>query len=238
MDINRRNFLVKSGAAVVAGAAMAALPASSVAQAAAVAAAASPLMVKAKPLPFDPQKIKGISEKLLISHHGNNYTGAVNRLNTIREQLLELNWDTAPGYIINGLKREEMIAVNSTHYHEMYFAGLGGDGPPAGQLAARISKHFGSYEAWRRQFVATGKALAGGSGWVTLSYDTRDGTLFNTWSADHAMGFVGGRPILVMDMYEHAYHMDYGAKAADYVTAYMNNINWKNAETLLAEITV
>ena len=87
-----------------------------------------------KPLPFDPNTIKGLSEKLLVSHYENNYSGAVRRLNTLTTQLAELDFSKAPVFVINGLKREELIAANSMILHELYFDGLGGDGAPSGAL--------------------------------------------------------------------------------------------------------
>ena len=104
-----------------------------------------------KPLPFDPKKIKGLSEKLLVSHYDNNYTGAVKRLNAIVEQLAGLDYAKAPGFLVNA------------------------------------------------------------------------------WAADHTTTLAAGQPILVLDMYEHAYHMDYGAKAAAYVDVFMKTIHWENA---------
>lgn len=183
-----------------------------------------------KPLPFDPQKIKGMSEKILVSHYENNYTGAVRRLNAITDQLASLDFDKAPVFMINGLKREELIAANSMILHEVYFAGLGEPNQPTGGLAEAIARDFGSLERWRSQFVAMGKALGGGSGWVLLTYSPRDKRLINAWASDHTTTLAGGHPILALDMYEHAYHMDFGAKAADYVTASMGAINWANAE--------
>jgi superoxide dismutase, Fe-Mn family len=188
-----------------------------------------------KPLPFDPQKIKGLSEKILISHYENNYGGAVKRLNTIAGQLASLDYEKAPGYVINGLKREELIALNSMILHEFYFAGLGEQNQPGAKLAEAIAHDFGSMERWRSEFVAMGKAQGGGSGWVILSYSPRDRRLINAWAADHTTTVAGGEPVLVLDMYEHAYQMDFGAKAADYVTTVMGTINWSNADRLFAQ---
>jgi superoxide dismutase, Fe-Mn family len=178
-------------------------------------------------LPFDPAALGGLSSKLLTSHHQNNYGGAVKRLNAIRTQLAATSFATAPGFQLNGLKREELIATNSMLLHELYFAGLGGDGvtmEPAMDLALTAS--FGSVERWREEFVAMGRALGGGSGWVLLTFQPREGTLVNQWCADHTHGLAGGVPLLALDMYEHAYHLDYGAAAAAYVDAFMQNIDW------------
>jgi len=179
-----------------------------------------------KPLPFDPKKLSGISEKLIVSHHDNNYAGAVKRLNAITAQLASLDWATVPTFTINGLKREELIATNSMILHEHYFNALGGSGDLTGALAQAITRDFGSVARWKAEFAAMGKAEGGGSGWVILNYSPRDKRLINAWAADHTTTLAGGRPLLVLDMYEHAYHMDYGAKAAAYVDAYMASIRW------------
>jgi superoxide dismutase, Fe-Mn family len=187
---------------------------------------------QAKPLSLDPKSIKGISEKVLVSHYENNYVGAVKRLNAIGTQLAELDFAKAPNFMINGLKREELIAANSMILHEIYFDGLGGGTGPSGALAEAIARDFGSVERWHTEFAAMGKAEGGGSGWVILSYSPRDKRLVNQWAADHTTTLAGGRPVLVLDMYEHAYHMDYGAAAARYVDIYMEAIRWDNAAKL------
>ena len=138
-----------------------------------------------KPLPFDPQQIKGLSEKILISHYENNYGGAVKRLNAIADQLATLDYDKAPGFLINGLKREELIAANSMILHELYFNGLGEANQPGAALETAIARDFGSMDRWRSEFVAMGKAQGGGSGWVILTYSPRDKRLVNAWAADH-----------------------------------------------------
>src|SRR5947209_4774533 len=185
-----------------------------------------------KKLPFDPAKVKGLSEKLLVSHYENNYSGAVKRLNAITAQLASLDVAAAPVFVVNGLKREELIAANSMIIHELYFDGLAGEGDPTGALAEAMVRDFGSLARWKAEFAATGKALGGGSGWVLLSYSPHDKRLINTWAADHTMTLAGGRPILALDMYEHAYQMDYGARAAAYVDSFMQGIRWSNAQSL------
>lgn len=177
--------------------------------------------------PFDLAALRGLSPGLVTSHHQNNYGGAVKRLNAIRAQLATTAFATAPGYLLNGLKREELIAGNSMLLHELYFGCLGGDGvtmEPAMKLALDAS--FDSFERWREEFVACAKALGGGSGWVLLMFQPREGTLLNQWAADHTQAVAGGVPILALDMYEHAYHLDYGAAAGAYVEAFMGNIAW------------
>src|SRR5262245_39994100 len=187
-----------------------------------------------KPLGCDPQRVKGMSEKLIVSHYENNYGGAVKRLNLITEQLLSIDFDTAPNYLINGLKREELIATNSMILHELFFDGLGEESAPGKDLAAGLRRDFGSVGRWRSEFIAMGKALGGGSGWVLLSWSPHKKKLVNQWAADHCHTLAGGQPILALDMYEHSYHIDYGAKAATYVDMFMTAIRWKNADKLFA----
>ncbi len=188
-----------------------------------------------KPLSCVPAKLKGLSEQLIVSHYENNYGGAVKRLNAITEQLESLDFATAPVFLINGLKREELIASNSMILHELYFDGFGNRGEPDKNLQGALVRDFGSLERWQTQFAAMGKALGGGSGWVLLTYSRRDKKLINQWAADHTCSLAGGSPILALDMYEHSYHIDYGAKAAAYVDAFMQNLNWENVSTLYSQ---
>jgi len=190
---------------------------------------AQPTAFEPKPLPFDPKGVAGLSEKLLVSHHDNNYVGAVRRLGQIRAEIGGLDMATAPGYRLNGLKREELIAWNSMILHELYFAGLGAAAGPGPKLAQALERDFGSHDKWAAEFSAMGKALGGGSGWVLLTFSRHDGRLVNTWAADHTMTLADGEPILALDMYEHAYAMDYGARAAGYVDAFMKAMTWAEA---------
>ncbi len=222
--------LVLGGAAVL-GAAFA----TAAAQPAAQSAPGMSFAPKPAPLPFDPKAVPGLSEKLLRSHYDNNYTGAVNRLGAISAQFASLDPSTAPGFQVNGLKREELIAWNSMILHELYFAGLGASTRPGPALASMIERDFGSDGRWRAEFAGMGKALGGGSGWVILTWSHRDQRLVNQWAADHTMTLAGSTPILVLDMYEHAYAMDYGAKAAAYVDAFMAATNWTSADAVFAK---
>jgi superoxide dismutase, Fe-Mn family len=183
-----------------------------------------------KSLSCDPNRIRGMSERMIISHYENNYGGAVKRLNLIDEKLAELDYASAPGFLVNGLKREQLIATNSMILHEVFFASLGDDSEPAVSLKDALARDFGSYDRWRAEFVAMGKALGGGSGWVLLTWSPRDRKLTNQWASDHCHTMAGATPILALDMYEHSYHIDYGAKAANYVDVFMAAINWPAAE--------
>ena len=191
-----------------------------------------------KPLSCDPSKLNGLSEKIIVSHYENNYGGAVKRLNAIAEQWAGLDCASAPVFVINGLKREELIAYNSMVLHELYFDSLGSGVGPSGKLYEALVRDFGSYERWNSQFTAMGKAQAGGSGWVLLTYSARDNKLINQWAADHTNLLADAVPLLALDMYEHSYHMDYGAKAAAYVDAFMDNIRWENVARLYHRASV
>jgi superoxide dismutase, Fe-Mn family len=185
-----------------------------------------------KTLSCNPGKLKGLSEKLIVSHYENNYGGAVKRLNAITAQLESLDFASAPVFMINGLKREELIATNSMILHELYFDSLGAESQPDGDLRGALARDFGNVEKWQIQFAAMGKTLGGGSGWVLLTYSHRDKKLVNQWAADHTCCLAGSTPVLALDMYEHSYHIDYGAKAAAYVDTFMININWENVSDL------
>src|SRR6059036_4377662 len=117
-----------------------------------------------KPLSCNPTQLKGLSEKLIVSHYENNYGGAVKRLNAITAQLDSLDFATAPVFLINGLKREELIASNSMILHELYFDGLGSESEPGKDLRSALVRDFGTLERWQTEFSAMGKALGGGSG--------------------------------------------------------------------------
>jgi Fe-Mn family superoxide dismutase len=189
-----------------------------------------------KPLSCNPGAIAGMSEKIIVSHWENNYSGAVKRLNAIEAQLAGLDWPNTPIFVINGLKREQMVAMNSMLLHEVFFDSLGASEPSAA-LKMRLEADFGSLNRWAAQFAAMGKALGGGSGWVLLAWSPRDGKLVNTWAADHTGNVAGATPLLALDMYEHSYHMDFGAKAGAYVDAFMNNLNLAAASAKLAALT-
>ena len=158
------------------------------------------------------------------------------RLNAITAQLADLDFASAPVFVINGLKREELVAANSMILHEIFFASLGSESEPEGELRDALARDFGSIDGWRAEFSAMGKAQGGGSGWVLLTWSPRDRKLVNQWAMDHTTTLAGGQPILALDMYEHSYHMDYGARAAAYVDVFMAAINWPNVGRAYAEL--
>ena len=179
------------------------------------------------PLFCRPWTLNGITPRLIESHYEGNYGSALRRLNAITEELEALDPTSTSAEVVSRLKRDEAAMLNSTLLHELYFASLGGDGRAVPEtMAAALARDFGSTDRWRREFIALAEALAGGSGWVLLTYVPRDGRLINQSGADHGQSIAGGIPILAIDMYEHAYHIDFGANASAYVAAFMRNIDW------------
>lgn len=180
------------------------------------------------PLPFDPAKLTGISETIIVSHWENNYKGAIRNLNAIEKQLDTLARDSSSLAAVYGaLKREESLRTGSMILHEKYFGNLGGDGQAQGAVLKAIQEAYGDYTLWEADFKKTAAALGGGSGWVVLTYNLHNGELHNYWSWDHMHNVTAGYPLLVLDMYEHAYHLDYGAAAAKYIDAFLLNVNWE-----------
>ena len=184
------------------------------------------MQYKLAPIYCRPWILNGLSKHLIESHYENDYGGALRKLNAVTEQLASLDYAATPLHVVNGLKREELTALNSTLLHELYFASLGGDGKPTAAIAAVLARDFGSVDRWRREFVTMASGLTGGSGWALLVYVPRDRRLLNQCAADHGDAVVGGIPILALDMYEHAFHIDFGANATAYIEAFMRNLDW------------
>jgi Fe-Mn family superoxide dismutase len=180
------------------------------------------------PLFCRPWTLNGITPRLIESHYEGNYGAALGRLNAITAELETLDPGTTSPDVVSRLKRDEAAALNSTLLHELYFASLGGDGRTLPEpIASAIGRDFGSVARWRQEFVALASALAGGSGWVLLAWVPRDGRLINCSATDHTQSVAGGIPILALDMYEHAYHLDFGTNATAYIAAFMRNIDWQ-----------
>ncbi len=174
--------------------------------------------------------MKGFSDTLLNDHF-NLYQGYVTNTNKLLDMLAAMlkedNLNT-PEY--NELKRRMGFEFDGMRLHEYYFGNLGGRKPldASGALAAKIAEDFGSYEAWEKDFKATGKMR--GIGWAILYQDNVTGRLMNQWINEHETGHLAGCiPILVMDVFEHAYMTDYGLKRADYIESFFVNINWEVA---------
>lgn len=179
-------------------------------------------------LTFDPARLPGLSERMLRSHWENNYGGAVKTLNAVKVRLAQALADKdTPPFVYNDLKREHLVRTGSVVYHELYFDNLGGEGKPDADLRSRLGDAFGGFDAWETEFRRIAMGLAGGSGWVVLGQNLHTGQFENHWLWDHQFGSPSTLPLLVLDMYEHAYHIDYGAAAAKYIDAFFQNIRWE-----------
>ena len=177
------------------------------------------------PLAFKPAALNGISERMITSHHENNYSGAVKNLNKVEQALAEIKPDTPP-FVVAGLRQSELTFRNSKVLHEAYFGNLGGDGKRSGTIEKSLGEAYGSSATWEQHFRATGAGLGGGSGWVILGLELDTGALRTCWSGNHTQVLATSVPLLVMDMYEHAYQMDFGAAAAKYIDTFFLNIRW------------
>jgi Fe-Mn family superoxide dismutase len=176
----------------------------------------------------------GFSQTLLTNHFTlyQGYVTNTNKLTDILAGMLKDAKTSAPEYA--ELKRRFGFEFNGMRLHEYYFENLGGKTPldKSGALAKKFAETYGSYEAWEQDFRATGAMR--GIGWAVLYQDNVTGSLFNQWINEHETGHMAGcRPILIMDVFEHAYMVDYGLKRADYITAFFKNINWKAVENRL-----
>jgi Fe-Mn family superoxide dismutase len=188
-----------------------------------------------RPLPFDPAKLEGLSEKLIRSHWENNYGGSVKTLNAVKLKLAQALADKdTPPFLYDDLKREHLTRTGSVVFHELYFGNLGGSGKADAELRQQIGVAFGDFDTWETEFRRVGAGLAGGSGWVVLGYNLHSGQIENYWLADHLHSPAATLPLLVMDMYEHAYQMDFGAAAARYIDAFFRNIRWESVAERLA----
>src|SRR5688572_33290580 len=119
------------------------------------------------------------------------------------------------------------MRTGSVVLHEYYFDNIAPPGARNAELDQQLQRAFGSAANWEKEFKRIGAGLGGGSGWTLLAWNAHTGTLENYWMADHMHAPARAVPIIVMDMYEHSYQMDYGAAAADYINAFMRNINWE-----------
>ena len=186
-----------------------------------------------QPLPFDPAKLAGLSERMMRSHHENNYGGAVKNLIRVEQELGAITKDTPP-FVVTALRDRELTFRGSKFLHEQYFGNLGGDGKRAGEIERALAEAHGTSSRWEEHFRVTGAGLGGGSGWVVLGYELDTGKLRTISAANHKESLALFAPLLVMDMYEHAYQMDYGAAAAKYIDAFFANIRWEAVDQRLA----
>lgn len=193
---------------------------------------------KLKPLPFDAAMLNGLSSRLIESHWSNNYGGSVRALNETNKRLAAALADRElPAYTYDDLKREHLMRTGSVILHELYFDNLGGDGKAASDVSALIGSAFGDFDRWETEYRRIAAGLSGGAGWVVLGYNRHFKALENYWMADHMHSPAATEPLLVMDMYEHSYQMDFGAATARYVDAFFANINWDTVAARIEAIT-
>ncbi|MFH0922812.1 MAG: Fe-Mn family superoxide dismutase [Candidatus Micrarchaeota archaeon] len=184
---------------------------------------------KVKPLPFALDALKGFSKQLNEWHHDTHYAGYVNKRNEIEIALETIDKTKAnANYSQYGeLKRKETFNASGQLLHELYWDNLGGDGKPSGEILKAIESDFGSFEKWKADFLACAKAS---TGWAILCLDK--GKMRNFLCDSHNQGAVwGANPILALDVFEHAYYHDYGPNRGAYLEAFMNNIDWKKADS-------
>lgn len=176
----------------------------------------------------------GFSEPLLKNHFTlyQGYVANTNKLLDGLGQLLQEGRAATPEYA--ELRRRLGWEFNGMRLHDLYFENLGGNGviDPGSRLAGRLVADFGSHEAWARDFRATGAMR--GIGWAILYQDSASGRLLNFWINEHDGGHPAGcRPLLIMDVFEHAFMLDYGLKRADYIEAFFAAIDWRSVEARL-----
>ena len=178
--------------------------------------------------------MEGFSETLLKNHF-TLYQGYVTNTNKLMDTIAAMLKEEKAGTLeYSELKRRMGFEFNGMRLHEYYFGNLGGESPldKSGQLGRKLAEDFGSYEDWEKDFKSTGKMR--GIGWTILYQDNLTGNLFNQWINEHEAGHPAGCiPILVMDVFEHAFMTDYGLKRPDYIEAFFKNVDWKAAESRL-----
>lgn len=169
--------------------------------------------------------LDGLSLKM-IQEHFKLYQGYVKKSNEVQTKLETADKSEANGVysFIGELKRQETFAVNGMKLHEVYFGQLNGSGTPSGEIVKMIEGDFGSMDAWKEDMVATGLSARG---WAILCFDFRDNKLHNYGSDGHNVGAVWGAiPLIALDIYEHAYFMDYGVRRLDYIASFFKNLDW------------
>jgi Fe-Mn family superoxide dismutase len=228
-EMTRRGAISLVGASAAVAALGGVISDEGVAQPNPAAAARRPHEIK--PLPFNPARLDGLSERLITSHWQNNYSGSVNALNMVEARLAAAMADVDfPPLIYGDIKREQLHRTGSVVLHELYFGNLGGNGHAGGDVQQALARAFGSFGAWEAEFRRTATSLAGGSGWCVLALNAHTGDVQNYWMWDHMHAPATGIPLLVLDMYEHSYHLDYGSAAARYIDAFGRNVNWEEVE--------
>lgn len=192
-----------------------------------------------QPLPEMSPDASGLSEKALSIHHDKLYVGYVNKRNELDQLFpsIDLNQATNATYSIwREAKLEETFVANGIVLHEQYFQSLAGPGGlPTGSVAEKIAADFGSVERWQQEFFACGLSARG---WVVLAWDLNTGKLHNYLCDGHHLGGVWGAiPLLVLDVYEHAYFIDFGSDRKAYLESYMRQINWAYVQKRFEDIS-
>jgi superoxide dismutase, Fe-Mn family len=188
-----------------------------------------------KQLTYGPESLKGISQKTIEIHHGKLYKGYVDKSNEIKDKLKPIvEGGKAEGNQIyselRGLKNGESFANNGVYLHENYFAVMGGDGVPRGEIVNKLTERYGSFEGFKTYFSACGMAARG---WAVLAWDMHEKELrIFTCDAQNQGGIWGAVPILCLDVYEHSYFIDTGSDRMTYIKAFFDNLNWEKIEEL------
>ncbi len=169
--------------------------------------------------------LQGISQRQIDEHFDVLYKGYVNKLNEIEAKLQSVNFGEANATYseIRELKKEEVFAADAVRLHEEYFENLGGDGVCKGNILDLIKADFGSLEKWETELKACGVAARG---WGGLAFDWKDHRVHNYVTDIHSEAVWQCSPLLILDVYEHAYFIDYGTTRKSYLDAFIKNINW------------
>ncbi len=189
--------------------------------------------LQVKPLKYE--ALNGLSSTQLKEHHDVLYAGYVKKLNEIRSQLMETDRSAAnASYSIYGeLKREETFTSNAIRLHEAYFDNLGGDGVPNGAILSLIKEDFGSLENWKNDITAAGIAARG---WVVTAFDLTDGHVYNYCCDAHNLGCIWNCvPLIVLDVYEHAYFIDYATARKKYIETFLQNLDFTVANDIISQ---
>jgi len=184
-------------------------------------------------------ELDGLSEKQLKEHHDVLYAGYVKKIGEIEEKLKNVDLSSANATYsdLRELKMEETFALNGVKLHEGYFDNMVNDGNPAsGKIMEMIAKDFGSYENWEKEFKALGLCARG---WVVLGYDLDEKKLKNILCDSHNQGAPWNMlALLIMDVYEHAYFIDYATGRKAYIEAFFKNIDWKYVDMRISEYSL
>lgn len=195
-------------------------------------------IVNRTPKPLKYKSLEGLSEKQLSEHHDVLYAGYVKKLAEIEQKLETVDRTTANATFsdLRALKKEELFAAGGIYLHEGYFDNLGGKGgDPAGAIKKLIEEDFGSVQKWLEDFKACGLTSRG---WVVLAFNWNDGRLHNYVTDIHSEGVWNCSTLLIMDMYEHAYFLDYATQKKAYIETFLKNVDWNDVNAKLDNVGV